>query len=445
MCSSKKQLAVIALGAVSVLTTTARAAEPDDARVEDLRRQIAQLQTRLDTFEKQQQQQQPSGSDDVARTVDAIVNDAYARSQLLQTTAAEVQAGYDKGFFIRSDDGNFLLKPGVNFQFRSITNYDSATDDLQNGFEVRRIRPYVSGNAFTPKLTYLFQWDTSRTDGSLSLLDAYVQYRFDDEWAVKVGQFKESVFHEKDVSIFAQLLVDRSLVDALIGGNITDRVQGISLIYGGTDTSDLRIEGTFSDGAHSENTNFQDPPTNPYDFGFAGRVEYKLFGNWADYSKEFTARSTKENVLVVGAGGDFSQDGDTNQALFVLDALYKISGRWSIFGALNGRTLDNGTDDSFTWSALGQVGYAIDQRWEPFARYDVISFDDPGAGREVFNELAVGVNYYLGDNGSAGQRAKLSLDFLWLPDGAPSDQTGIGVLASDDAEYVLRAQFQLML
>jgi hypothetical protein len=222
-------------------------------------------------------------------------------------------------------------------------------------------------------------------------------------------------------------------------------VQGVSLTYGGNDKSNVRVEGAFTAGANSKNTDWQDPPANEWDFGCAGRFEYKLFGDWSDYKKEFTARSTKKDMLVVGSGFDFSEGGDTNQAVYVVDAEYKTASRWSLYGALHGRTLDNNTDDSFTWGTVAQVGYAINQQWEPYFRYDVISFQDPGADRNVYNEVTVGFNYYLGDNGSLGQRAKLSLDFIYLPDGAPSDESGYGILESDEAEYVLRAQFQLLL
>ena len=40
---------------------------------------------------------------------------------------------------------------------------------------------------------------------------------------------------------------------------------------------------------------------------------------------------------------------------------------------------------------------------------------------------------------------KVTVDFLYLPEGSPTDATGTGVLESDDAEFVLRAQFQLFL
>ena len=110
--------------------------------------------------------------------------------------------------------------------------HDGDDDNFQNGFEVRRARFRFDGNVFSPKFTYSFVWDTNRANGNVALLDAWGQYAFAKEWAVKAGQFKESVFHERDVSGYQQLAVDRSLNDALLGGNLTDRVQGVALVYG---------------------------------------------------------------------------------------------------------------------------------------------------------------------------------------------------------------------
>ena len=82
----------------------------------------------------------------------------------------------------------------------------------------------------------------------MSLLDAWMQYQFQPDWAVKFGQFKASVFQERNLSGFAQLAVDRSLLDSLIAGAIIDRVQGVSLIYGGRGSNPLRAEVAFHDG-----------------------------------------------------------------------------------------------------------------------------------------------------------------------------------------------------
>src|SRR6185503_13619682 len=105
--------------------------------------------------------------------------------------------------------------------------------------------------------------------------------------------------------------------------------------------------------------------------------------------------------------------------------------RWNFYAELNANFVDDAGDSSFDWGGIVQGGYAIDLRWEPFARYDVVVLDDdPGQANGTFNEFTVGVNYYLGPDGSYGQRAKFTVDFLYLPNGAPSNQTGVGVLAA---------------
>ena len=53
------------------------------------------------------------------------------------------------------------------------------------------------------------------------------------------------------------------------------------------------------------------------------------------------------------------------------------------------------------------------------------------------------MNHYLGERGRLGYRAKFTLDLTYLPDGAPADATGLGILASEGEEWVLRGQFQL--
>jgi hypothetical protein len=41
--------------------------------------------------------------------------------------------------------------------------------------------------------------------------------------------------------------------------------------------------------------------------------------------------------------------------------------------------------------------------------------------------------------------APFTIDLIYLPDGAPSNQTGTGVLSSTEEEFAFRAQFQLLL
>ena len=79
----------------------------------------------------------------------------------------------------------------------------------------------------------------------------------------------------------------------------------------------------------------------------------------------------------------------------------------------------------------------------PFVRYDFIKFDDftVGAGAEdTVHEITVGTNYYI-----RGHDLKFTVDVMWLPNGSPVSDSGSGVLASEDTQFVFRSQFQLLL
>jgi hypothetical protein len=96
---------------------------------------------------------------------------------------------------------------------------------------------------------------------------------------------------------------------------------------------------------------------------------------------------------------------------------------------------------------LVQAGYLLNPSWEIFGRYDVVSLDDDYvSGENTFNEFTAGVNWFLGADGSALHRAKITLDVIYLPEGSPSNQTGVGVLSNPgEDEFVFRAQFQLVI
>ena len=406
-----------------------------NATNEQLQQQIRELQERVQALERERNGTQ----EEVRRTVELIVRDAEQRSHLLAIGEEEITAGYDDGFFIRSQDDNFALRPGLLIQFRNITSIRTGADgDAENGFEIRRLRPRLDGHLYSKDFTYSVVWDASRSTGEVSLLDAWVQWRFSPHWSIKGGQFRNSWIHEGDVSDSGQLAVERSLVDAILGGSETDRVQGFALIYG-PDELPVRLEATYHDGANSKNTSFQDVGS---DFGMSGRAEYKLAGEWADY-RDFTARDTKHDLLVLGAGAGWTQSAGSDVIRTTIDAQYETPGRWGIYGALQGNIVRTDGESDFEWAAIAQAGYSINRRWEPFARYTLIAVAEDGL--DTYNEFAVGANYYLGENGDFGHRAKFTFDLLYLPEGAPQDETGTGVLQSDEAEIVLRGQFQLML
>jgi len=461
MTNPKSRIFAAVAGALSV-GAVAWAAEPtaQEARIQQLEAKLAALET-----------QQAANSKDVAATIDSVLRDAERRSQLL-ATSGDQGAGYDSGFYIRAGEG-WVLRPGLQFQFRNVTDYredgesldgdgddDGGDDDIDNGFEVRRMKLELSGTAFTKDLEYAFSWATNRSDGGLTLEDAFVKYMFSDDWGFRAGQYKDPVHHEELTSSKRQLAADRSLVNEVLGGGVTDRVQGASLIYGGYQRGNrVNAEVAVHDGINSDNTNFRDHALDDganADFGIGARVEFLAVGDdWRPY-RDFTAMGNKGDILVLGAGADWTQVGDDNLFFGTIDAQWENSGGLGIYGAVLLTHADGDAassvlgieDDGTNWGGVLQAGYMLNEQWELFGRGGVIVFDEEivAVDEDTFWELTVGVNYYLGQNGSAGHRAKVTVDVTWLPDGAGIEDTGLGIGgATDQDEFVIRGQFQLLI
>jgi hypothetical protein len=445
-------------------TTAPGAAAAAEPTKQELLQQINALKAQVDKLQaRQQASEQANDARNVAATADALMRDAKQHSQLLDVEG--FTAGYtsDKGFVLKTTDNKFLLHPWFQLQFRNVTNFreDSkqkgTTDDTQNGFEVRRMKFGFDGNVFSPDLTYLFLWATDRKSGSPVLEEAWAKYKFTDSpFAIKGGQMKDPLWHEQIASSKYQLSVERSyLTDIFANGDAF--VQAATLIYdnGGA----LRAEGGITDGLRSANTNFQDFPTNTADWGAVARVEYKVFGNWKDYDR-MTAFGDKESVLVIGAGADYTEAGDTGQLTHAVDIMYKTPNQLAVYGGYLGRynrhnqgspgsnggsTAATPIANTYDYGFEGQLSYQIDQHWEPYIRYEYIQFDGdglPAGSTTTVHEISAGFNYYL-----HGHAAKFTADVVYLPNGAPVSDDGSGVLSTgkDKNELLLRAQFQLLL
>lgn len=224
------------------------------------------------------------------------------------------------------------------------------------------------------------------------------------------------------------------------------------------------------DGFGSVNTKFFDAggiPTgvggaagvSPTNYGASTRVEYLLLGDrtetvnpYAEYD-QFTSLHDKQDILVVGGGADYSQAGANDVVLHSADVQYNQVGGFSAFAAYYGtyrkiNTTAGGISPAGYYYDLGfegQIAYLIDQRFEPFARYDYVHFDPnsvrgvSGLSTHILQEITVGANYYV-----YGQKLKLTADADWLPGGSPADADAAGVLKdSGNNEFVFRAQVQL--
>jgi hypothetical protein len=436
------------------------AAEPT---ADELMRQIEQLQAKVQQLENKQDT--ALSAREVDATIDKVLRDAEQRSKLLQMEG--FTAGWNDGFMLQSADGNYMINPYFQFQFRNVTNYRDSDDDtpgadddedMQNGFEIRRMKFGFRGNAFTPDLTYNFRWETDQDGGSVTLEEAQIQYRFSDDWAFMVGQFKDNWTHEENVSSGKQLAVDRSLVNEVLGGGLTDYVQGVALMYV-PEESRWRAMAAYHDGLNTDNTDFTEGGGGVTtvtgsafapNFGFSGRVEFFAQGGPKAY-EDFTAMGNNDNLLVFGAGGDWTQAGSDDIYLHTIDVQWENANGLGIYGAFVGALADfstpgGGDDDAYDAGFLVQAGYMLNEQWEVFGRFDLLFLDDDvlaATSEDEFTEFTFGVNYYL-----QGHRAKVTIDVSYLPDGTPAGTSleGIGYLEGEgDDQFAIRGQFQLLL
>jgi len=456
------------------LVTAAAYAEPTaqelQQKINDLQAQVTQLQSNQAT------QQHQLDARDVDATVNSVLSDADSHSMLVD--GGGVTAGWDKakmGFFIASEDGSSMLHPGFIWQFRQVDNWrqqEKSTTDSAVGFENSVLEPYVCGSLFTKDLTFKILYD-SAVGGSPNLTDMYVKYVFahgvcGGDLAVKGGQFVDPVFKEQfigDANSAVQLVAARSLLNDLIGGGlIGPRVQGVEVLLTGNDNP-LHVTAAFDDGGQSANTDFQQVKTLNFanisgtvssNWGAAVRVDYKVMGDWKD-ADAFSAKGNKQDLLVVGLGGNVTELDNAYAFLYTGDVQYNtMNGKLSLYAAFVGNYADlrnvsiNGDGKLANYGFLVQAGYMVTDNIEVFGRWDWtrLDADFTGVVGDVanYNEVTLGANYYLGDNGSWGNHAKLTLDVTYLPQGSPINfATGDVLQQTNDNgnELMLRAQFTL--
>jgi Phosphate-selective porin O and P len=436
----------------------------------DLRQELDELNAKVDRLENRQQGAAEPGIGGWTISTSGDSPQFFSNAGLA--------TGYDPliGFVIRSDNGEFSLHPGIVFDFRNMTSYRERLApgngsevprprySTENGFDVTRLRLTLDGN-FTKNVTYALQFQDDQ-GANFGLLDAYAVYHFNDSpFAIKAGQFKDPVWHERSLPEPTLLAVDRSLVEALLGGGQASRVQGVSFMY---DQGPLRAQAVIHDGFDSINTKFFDSGgiaggvgggagVTPMDYGFSARAEGLLIGNrtpqfnpFTQYDRGFTALGAGQDILVLGAGGDFSQAGANSILLHSVDLQYDNTNGCSAYvaylGSYRDLTHNQGVAPGHYYDPgfVVQAAYLVTPKIEPFARYDYTYLargSAPSLATGEVQEITIGANYYIHK-----QNLKLTLDASYLPNGAPADSDALGILKdSGNNEVVVRAQFQLAL
>jgi len=163
---------------------------------------LAAQQRQIETLEQQvaasaQQDTDKARVEQMKQQIREVLSEKEFRESLMPST---VQAGYDKGFFIKSSDDKFSLKVQGVFQFRW-THYATRTENRylapgfhrhdKTGFDWARNRIRFLGNVYDKDLTYFLELDSSSANGlDTALLYSYLNYRFRDEFQMRFGTFR---------------------------------------------------------------------------------------------------------------------------------------------------------------------------------------------------------------------------------------------------------------
>ena len=477
LCAAVLSALVVGGGAL------ARADEPTTQP--DVAAELKALRARIDQLEAQQREQEQKRRQDAqkqheASALNSVLNDADRKSRLFDEGA--LTAGYkDHRFFIQSEEGDFVWRPWLHLQLRYVgsdrqDNKPTGNDELDQGFEIRRIRFGFDGNLFGPDFTYFVNWATVRASGGATsggqsvaiasnnlggvpvLEEAWTKYHFHDTpFFVWSGQIKDPVSHDQQISSRYFHGPERTLIgDIFLNGDAF--TEGATFIY--DPAKDFRAQAGVNHGLRSANTNFFDFPTqNAFDFGVVGRAEYKVFGRWSDFG-QIGAIETKEPLLVFGLGADSSQRGHATQTVAALDAYYSHPAGFSFYGQL----VDRYTTHNFgiaiqsptganivapppsvanrptnEFGVSGEVGYVFNNFIEPYGRIEYLHLAGTAAASDNWVQVySAGVNFYF-----QGNRLKLTPQIMYLPRGIPIDDGPNDVFATKPGKGEIVGEIQL--
>lgn len=456
-----------------------------------------------------------------ADEIRSIVRDAMADSANYASLRGDVStAGWNDGFFLRSSDGRFLMKFGGLMQTRYIWSnirdvpdnvLATGTADTQEDREGFDLGPWsslwINGHLFSPDVTYMVKgyWvngnsiyinDSSQPPfyplfgdgaGPIELADAWVRVALDDQWSLRVGQYRVPFSRETLIADSNQMAVDRSVIDYHLGLWYTQGIELESL------TDDSRWRLSFDDGGTDNLAGeFQLVGTQPMNrayyvtdsqWSFSTRYEYKLAGSWQQFG-QFTSPQGDESGMLLGVAAHYSTskpfktsstvDEGSNE-WFGLTADWSwqmggaslfMSGYWHRINS-DAAYLDGGgatsaaqtfeiPDATNIWGAVVQASMYFTQKHEGFVRFEAgeMQFGSlsnavppqaqiPGLydDEHTMTLLTAGLVWYL-DGQDLKWTTDMGVNFTDLSPAWYDPQAGWRV--SEDGEFVFRSSFQLM-
>jgi len=230
----------VSVGVLFALTSYAWADAPSRAmpggatgdQLEVLEAIAASRQARLAELEQRVAHLQ-SADEDATRVeiMRAQIREVLSEQDFRETLVPSMlQAGYDKGFFIRSSDERFAMKFQWILHFRwthygvnSTNRYDNLglQRNDRTGFDFNRARFRVGGHAFDPNLTYFFSL-THAADSSYDVrsIYAWINYKLRDEFQMMFGQMRLASTRAQVSPITRYQFTELPFTDAVFGSGV---------------------------------------------------------------------------------------------------------------------------------------------------------------------------------------------------------------------------------
>lgn len=323
-----------------------------------------------------------------------------------------IEAGYDKGFFIRSPDKNYSLN--VNGFAQLLYSMNAAGATARHNFDLGLGRLALSGNVFDPKLAYFFQFEGSTFGGTnrISMLDWWMKYTVCDCLSIRAGRGILAYSRQFYTHPGNLLFSDLSVADYAFG-----LYRAIGVNVGGSAGAlgyDVFVTNSVPALDNGSQANFGDA------ISAGARLELGILGGGYGYMESQVEPSDKVQ-LSVGAAAAFntapdksgfqnSQAGDRT-----VNATVDLGFRWkrvSVQAAYYLRSLLN-NGGGLSHGYYGQAGmYVLPKRLEVAARISQTMFSDRGAVNASLgntSEYTGGVNLYL-----FGHGAKLQMDYTYV-------------------------------
>lgn len=232
MTHGRVGLGLVAALILSVFPAGAQQLTPDQQKIQDLERKIEDLDRRLSVAEaKSAGAPAPPVAPAVAAPILAPAPVPAAsgnQSGSERPTNAGVAAGTiprapanevglvtvgPSGFTMQSEDGDFVLKTGADFQSDIRTFEGKGSSALQDQILLRRVRPTISGTVYK-YIDFFFRPDFGQ--GSVIIYDAYAQFNYIPHFAIRAGKFKPGVGLERLQSDDDTSFVERGLPTLLV-------------------------------------------------------------------------------------------------------------------------------------------------------------------------------------------------------------------------------------